>query len=121
MNKAASVKALLQIKDVTTDDAKLIRKVWKMDSEQLRAMNFPGIRECDIWRWKDRELKRYLVDSILNTCGVEYLGYHKRNHEHVYYCNAGDTYSCTVLFIGSRLVVGCWGDLVERGLIEGAQ
>lgn len=121
MNTAASVKALLQIKDVTTEDAKLIRKVWKMDSEKLRELEFPGIHEHEVYKWKNRELKRYLVDSILNTYGVEYLGYHKRNKEHVYYCNAGDTYSVTVLFIGSRLVVGCWGDLVERGLIEGVQ
>lgn len=118
MNTAASVKALLQIKDVTQENAKLIRKVWKMSSEQLRELDFPGIHEHEVWRWKNRELKRYLVDSILNTCGVEYLGYYKPSGEHVYYCNAGDTYSTTVIFIGSRLVVGCWGDLVEKGLVK---
>lgn len=118
MNKAASVKALLQIKDVTQEDANLIRKIWKMNGEQLRELDFPGIPEHEVWRWKNRELKRYLVDSILNTYGVEYLGWYKRNREHVYYCNAGDAYATTIIFIGSRLVVGCWGDLVERGLIK---
>jgi hypothetical protein len=51
---------------------------------------------------------------------VEYLGRNKRTNDEVYYCNAGDTYSTTVLFVGPHLRVGCWGDLIERGTVATA-
>jgi hypothetical protein len=60
------------------------------------------------------------VDAVLRTYGVEYLGRNKRTNDEVYYCNAGDTYSTTVLFVGPHLRVGCWGDLIERGTVATA-
>lgn len=118
-NKAASVKALTEIKDITKETAQEIRKVWcELTESEVRDLDFRNIHVNDIWRWKTRELRRAYIDQLLQTFGVEYLGKHKRNGEHVYYCNAGDTYTTTIIFMGSRLVVGCWGDLVERNLIR---
>ena len=94
---AASVKSLMEIKDVTEDDAKKIRHLWHTDRYRGRA--------------------RPAVDKILGTYGVEHLGYSKRAMHEVYYCNAGDSYATTVLFVGPHLRVGCWGDLVERGTV----
>jgi hypothetical protein len=96
--KAASARALGEIKDVTPGDAAAIRAAWQ---------TIPNRREA-----------RTTVDRILRTFGVEFLGIHRRTRESVYYCNAGDTYACTVLFVGPRLRVGCWGDLVERNAIR---
>lgn len=97
--RSASVKALMEIKDVTAEDAARIREIW--------------------FNVASRRGARGQIEAILRTYGIEYLGVHKRSHEHVYYANGGDTYDTTVLFIGPRLAVGCWGDLVERNMILG--
>lgn len=96
--KPASVKALCQLKDVTPELAEEIRHAWR---------TIPNRREA-----------REAVDCLFRSCGVEHLGVHKRSHFDVYYCNAGDTYAPTILFIGVRMVVGTWGDLVERRAIH---
>ncbi len=97
---AASIKSLMEIKDVTEDDAKMIRQLWHTDRHRDRA--------------------RLAIDKILGTYGVEHLGYSKRTKHEVYYCNGGDTYATTILFIGPHLRVGCLGDLVERGTVATA-
>ena len=94
---AASIKSLMTIKDVTEEDARAIRQLWHTDRYRGRA--------------------RPAIDKILGTYGVEHLGYSKRTKHEVYYCNAGDTYATTILFIGPHLRVGCWGDLMERGTV----
>ena len=99
MRRCASVKNLMTIKDVTQEDAQEIRRIWKTVTNRGEA--------------------RENIDKILRTYGVEYLGQHKRSGEHVYYCNAGDTYAGTILFKGLRMFVGYWGDLVEKNLIHG--
>jgi len=94
---APSTTTLMEIKDVTEENATLIRHIWHTESNRLVA--------------------RRRIDGVLNTYGVEYLGHHKRRHLPVWYCNAGDTYATTVLFMGPVMRVGCWGDYVERDLI----
>ena len=93
-----SVKALMEIKDVTQGDAERIRTIWKTV--------------------KPRREARDQIDIILRTYGVEYLGWHKRQCQHVYYCNAGDGYALTVVFIGPRMRVACWADYIERNLVS---
>ena len=95
---ATSISRLMQIKDVSKEDAERIRWIWH---------NVQGRRHA-----------RDQIDAILRTFGVEFLGVHKRSKEDVYYCNAGDTYATTVMFIGPRLIVGCWGDLVEANAVR---
>lgn len=115
MNTAASVARLCEIKDVTEEDARLIRAIWK-------ARGADAVAATDPKRWAAaqaaggnlRDNKRHMVDSVLNTCGVEFLGIHKRTDQRIYYCNAGDTYATTVIFDGGRLVVGCWGDYADK-------
>ena len=96
--KPASVKALCQLKDVTPELAEEIRHAWR---------TIPNRREA-----------REAVDCLFRSCGVELLGVHKRSHFDVYYCNGGDAYAPTIIFIGLRMVVGTWGDLVERRTIH---
>ena len=97
--RAPSVAALMTIKDVTRADALAIRNAWHTI--------------------KNRGEARAAIDAILRTHGVEYLGQHKRTGEHIYYCNAGDTYDITVIFAGLSARVACWGDIVEKNLIVG--
>lgn len=112
MNTAASVAKLCEIKDVTEEDAKLIRDVWKakgMDAAKalLTKANYT-LHHLDTCN-HTRSYKRGAIDIILRTSGVEHVG--SKNGEAVYYCNAGDTYATTVIFIGGRLIVGCLGDM----------
>lgn len=110
---------------ITPEKARLIRKVWleSLAGERLE----PLLAMCPRTRlWygqchhapKDRHIKREAINEIAEMHGVELLGIHKRSGEYLEYCNAGDTYTTTILFRGHRLMVGCWGDYVERGTVE---
>lgn len=94
---APSVDKLMEIKDVTEEMAVRIRSVWHTEF--------------------NRAVARQRIDGILGTHGVEYLGYHRQRRIGVYYCNAGDPYANTVVFLGPVMRTGCWGDYVERGHI----
>lgn len=52
----------------------------------------------------------------LGTFGVEHIerGNNQRSPA-IRYLNTGDSYGLTVMVIRRRFVVGCWGDVVERG------
>lgn len=91
--RCPSVKTLLQIKDVTPEDATQIRSI-------MRKYHFTNA------------LRR--IDAILQTCGVEHL-IHRNNRLCVSYCNNGDSYAPTVCYnleTGSYSVKG-WADWVE--------
>ena len=105
--------------------ATLIRKIWKADT--------PGSLEdvcpAEVAQYNRDSCvplsfgtllhaKMAIIDKILHTHGVEYLGRHKRTGEPVHYCNAGDPYTGTLLFRGARMFIGCWGDLVEKREID---
>lgn len=121
INTAPSVKALLQITGMTPETAARIRLAWtQWDREKLLA-------ECPKTAcWHNschhepelRNVRREAINELAETHGVELLGIHHRSGEYVEYCNAGDTCSTTILFHGSRMFVGCWGDLVERNSIN---
>jgi len=100
--KCPSVETLMQIKDVTREDALKIRAI-------MKGPTYAG---------GETRLER--IDKVLNTCGVEFVGRGKNAHTspHFYYCNAGDTYATTVLKVNGQFRVGCWGDIVERGNYE---
>ena len=94
---APSTTTLMEIKDVTEENAIEIRHIWHTEPDRLVA--------------------RRRIDDVLDTHGVEYLGHHKRRHLPVWYANAGDTYATTVLFFGPVMRVATIGDYVERDLI----
>lgn len=102
MFKCTSTDKIEQIKDITPETAKQIRQIWKGDNAGQAATI----------------QKRQLIDKIAGTHGVEYLGINKRTSEPVFYCNAGDPYATTIIFIGHRLIVGDWGTMVERNQIK---
>ncbi len=56
------------------------------------------------------------LNAVLGTHGVEYVpsGAGAKSPA-FYYCNAGDTYSTTILKVNGRFRVGTFGDLVEHG------
>jgi hypothetical protein len=120
----ASVKSLESIKDVTADVAQQIREVWQSMGRETLIEKYPRVaehvRQCHSPPSfiKTRELRRIAVDSLLGTHGVEWAGKCRNTGESVHYCNAGDTYATTVLFLGPRLRVGCLGDLDEHRLIR---
>lgn len=65
-----------------------------------------------------RETKREAINYLIEGNGIELLGLHKRSGELAYYVNSGDTYSTTIIFIGGRLTVGAWGDMIESGTVR---
>lgn len=67
--------------------------------------------------WLD-EVKRWEIDRLTKTYGIEYAGKTAQGAE-VSYCNAGDSYAATILFVGGELRVGDWGSMVEQRRIKG--
>lgn len=64
-----------------------------------------------------RHFKMALIDALAGFSGVEFLGVHRRLGGDVHYLNAGDTYAATLIFHRDRMLIGTWGDWVERKLI----
>lgn len=60
------------------------------------------------------------LNEIGGFYGVEYIP-HGRNKKSpsIHYLNSGDFYSCTLMILDDkRIVVGCVGDVIERGNYE---
>lgn len=73
------------------------------------------IREC-YHRPTDEDLVLTVIDSIIGTHGVEALAYGEDSDDAadagvVEYCNAGDGYTPTVIWLDGVYYVGCWADL----------
>lgn len=55
-------------------------------------------------------------NPILMGYGVEFIPQgHNQRSPWIVYVNKGDTYENTLMFVGGKLAVGSWGDIVERG------
>lgn len=120
MKTAPSIKSLMEIKDLTIDDAKLIRHVWRdaKKSELLFLAEKYGIKLHHGYVECYEYLRQLIIDKIGNFYGLEYLGVHKRSGNEIAYCNAGDAYAATIVFNGLAMRVNCWGDYVEKELIK---
>ena len=121
-----SIKTLMQIKDVTRDDAMLIRSIMMKHEaipcacghmNDIGTVNAYPYNVCSHYHdGKHRYSRMAAIDKVLHTYGVEYTpAGHNSKSPAIYYCNAGDPYSTTMLKINGRFRVGCWGDIVERG------
>ena len=56
------------------------------------------------------------VNRMLDGFGDEYIASGRNaKSPSIHYINLGDTYRTTLMFVRGRWVVGCWGDIVERG------
>jgi|HubBroStandDraft_6_1064221.scaffolds.fasta_scaffold213844_2 hypothetical protein len=118
-------------RDLDTKGANLIRRLAHAadDSVKLAALierecpaTHAYARSCyndpyntKIWRVT---MALHAIDRILGTHGVETLGEGRRgDYAPPYeYCNAGDTYSTTLIYTRDTdtIRIGCWGDIVER-------
>jgi hypothetical protein len=80
-----------------------------LSDEQVKA-----IRHAMTYQSPRKAMER--IDEILGTHGVEYISRgHNAKSPAITYCNMGDTYDTTILYVRDRYRVGCWGDIVERG------
>lgn len=63
-----------------------------------------------------QSVKLEAINDLMEGCGVECIpaGSNKRSPA-IEYVNVGDTYMDTIMWTRGRYVVGCWGDIVERG------
>ena len=61
-------------------------------------------------------VKLEAINDLMDAHGVEFIpaGNNKRSPS-IEYVNVGETYRDTVLWTRGRYIVGCWGDIVERG------
>ena len=61
-------------------------------------------------------VKLEAINDLMDAHGVEFIpaGSNKRSPA-IEYINLGETYRDTVLWTRGRYIVGCWGDIVERG------
>lgn len=91
-----SVKALLAaFQHLSEQDAKMIRNNMR-EKHPRHAMD--------------------AIDGFLGTHGVEYIPQgHNSKSPAITYCNTGDSYGVTVLYVNGRYRIGTWGDIVERG------
>lgn len=64
------------------------------------------------------EHKRAMINNLGGFHGVEELGVHSRSNKLVRYCSAGDPYAPTLCFMGRRMFVACWGDLIEKRTVR---
>lgn len=114
-----SVKRLQAIKDVTPAIARQIRQIMRREvpipcggcglPDAAYACRFYHDGRCRPSRLK-------AIDRLIGTFGVEYQAAgHNAKSPAFHYCNAGDTYDTTILKVGDRFVVGCWGDIIEHG------
>lgn len=112
---APSIKRLCEFKDVTPELAKRIRYLWKEASrKEILSVLAPLKLHYYPTTWRGRMMA---INLVAEYYGVEYLGRNK-NGEGVYYLNAGDTYTDTIMFINSRMILSSWGQLVESGYIR---
>lgn len=102
-----SIKTLATI----THDRAGARKVRKILEEHTysyaHSSGYDALRECD-----------HLI--VRGGNGVEHIEKgHNAKSPAIDYVNCGDPYTTTLMFVAGRgYVVGCWGDIVERGLYD---
>lgn len=117
---APSIKSLSHQNIRLECDPALVRAIWRAQGlTELRTVYPAAARIIERQRFPDlASAKMESLNHAAGFHGVECLGYHKRQCRHVFYLNAGDPYAPTLIFIGDRMTVGCWGDLVESGVID---
>jgi len=92
---------------------KQLKAIFRMNREALASLPAGDrrIREC-YNPPATSDVRLHCLDAELETSGVE--AFQTRRGEWVEYCNAGDTYSTTILRFRGNYRIGCWGDFAER-------
>jgi hypothetical protein len=114
-----SIRTLMQIKDVTREDAVKVRAILKLKNvdavTSVSDVALEYVRSC-YHRPPLHMAKLTAIDAVIGTYGVEGIGRgHNLKSPSIEYCNAGDAYATTLLWVGGRYRVGDWGSIVERG------
>ena len=136
--RSPTVKNLLAtFRDLTEDNAKLIRKLAKVEysgslledtinkhcpetaRQVSRMYNNPYANQ--LWR---TTVALHAIDRLLGTYGVETID--PVNTDNMFtgprfeYCNAGDTYATTLIYDrdNDRLFIGCMGNIAEKFMNE---
>ena len=115
-----SIDTIMLIKDVTRESAVKVRAI-------LKLRNLDAV--CDLSPEADKYVracfhtpplqlvKLTAIDAIIGTYGVESIVPRVRTFRSpiIEYCNTGDSYALTVMWLNGRYSVGSRGDIVERG------
>jgi len=117
-----SIKTLLPLCDKSQGDpretARKIRQAMTCTRETLLEQ-FPraaAVRNHCYNEPSTVQLRLEVIDELLGTHGVEYIPRgHNAKSPAIEYCNTGDTYASTVMYVNGRFIVGCWGNFVEQG------
>jgi hypothetical protein len=122
-----SVKTLLEVCK-TKEDAQLLRKVLECDKEsELSALvtaSRERLKSTSTWYskvcYQSALLRRFQLEAaneIIGTYGVEHVrGRNRKNTSPFDYCNAGDTYATTLVYVHFHGWRVCTiGDIMERG------
>lgn len=136
MRAPSAARLMEAFKDLTRENANLIRKLAHAADDPVRFSSLihgnavlsataAYARSCygdpfDSGMWR-RTMALHAIDRLLGTYGVEPLGTVDVHDGPAFeYCNAGDTYATTLIYMRDTdtLRIGCWGDLVERGLVD---
>jgi hypothetical protein len=85
-----------------------------LDQERFKSVD-SWVRSC-FHLPNFHSIQMALADVLCETCGVERISKGRgAKSPAIEYCNTGDTYAATLLYVNGRYSVGCWGDIVERG------
>lgn len=97
-----------------------LRQVLEMNRSQLAQHPAGAARIAECYHPpKTYDVRLHVLDSIAETCGVEYIEHEDDTFHTVYgldYLNTGDSYTRTIIYDHSkgRYIVAAWGDIVER-------
>lgn len=121
---AAKLAAAFRIDDAT---ARKIRRVLRGEIDPCGASPATAtwVRDC----YNDPSLacqSKHAADRLLKTHGIEAIwregdGDDPRDRPLFEYCNAGDSYAPTLVFVGGRVEIATWGDMVESMERRGIQ
>lgn len=117
-----SIKTLTTRLNITPEKAKIIRFIFTANRNDLLD-NINGITSCipNTIKWVKscynipalNEIRIEAINEVLECYGVEYC--ESISGDYLSYCEAGDTYICTVCYYKGRFIVSSWGDIVEKG------
>lgn len=108
-----SIKTLKTLPDVDAGKAATLKALLTADRATLEAHPAGAARIAECWNPPSTaDLRLTCLDAELGTYGVE--AFLTENGERVYYLNAGDTYTPTIVRFRGNYRVACWGDIAER-------